>query len=327
MAKYLVILTVAVVGAIGGSFVDRSTTDILVATLWLAFLCQTWNIVGGMAGQFSFAHPVYVAVGGYTSTALFHYFGISPWIGMLAGSVLSVVISVVLAWVNFRQNLPLLTYALITLAVTFIWVICLRSVESLGGHEGLHIIRGNDPMTFRFLDRRMYFYIILAAVCGMLVISTLILRSNFGRKLIAIRDNQDAARMLGVNVVRMTVISSMISAGLGAWGGTFFAQYLSVIDPSVAGVELAVQLVLLTAVGGIGTVWGPVLGPLVLIPLERVLDREFVVVAGLGHLFYGVVIILILLVLRDGVVTWAAKRLRGRKMRASTRAPVDPHLD
>jgi branched-chain amino acid transport system permease protein len=314
--QYLAVLAVFLAGlAVSGSL-SRSAIDIAIVALWFAYLCQTWNIVGGLAGQFSFAHPVYVACGGYTSTILLQHLQVSPWIGMFAGALLAMVLAAILCWINFRQQLPMLTYALITLALTIIGVITLHTSSFLGGHEGLFIPKANSPLTFRFLDRAAYFYIILAAVCLMLLLTIALRASRIGARLVAIRDNQDAARMLGVDVLRATMAGSTISAGLGALGGTFYAQYLSVVDPSIAHVELAVQIVLMTAVGGIGTVWGPLFGPLALVPMERILSREFVQLAGLGQLFYGVLIIVVLLVLRDGVVTWAAKRIRQRRMAA-----------
>ncbi len=313
--QYLAIAAVFCVGLVFSQHVSRSVVDIAIVALWLAFLCQTWNIIGGMAGQFSFAHPVYVAFGGYTSTLLFQHWQITPWIGMFAGAALAMLFAAMLCWINFRQQLPMLTYALITLAVTFVGVITLHTSDLLGGHEGLFIARADSPATFRFANKNAYFYIILTAVCLMLMLTTVLRQSKFGVRLLAIRDNQDAACMLGVDVLRVTLASSVLSAGLGALGGTFYAQYLNVVDPSIAQVDLAVQIVLMTAVGGIGTVWGPFFGPVVLVPLERILNREFVQLAGLGNLFYGVVIIIVLLLLRDGVVTWASKRLRSRRMR------------
>ncbi|NKE68886.1 branched-chain amino acid ABC transporter permease [Ramlibacter sp. RBP-2] len=317
--RQLVLVAIVLAAGIASAEVfSGSVIDVLIVALWFAFLCQTWNITGGMAGQFSFAHPVYVACGGYTSTILFLHLQVSPWIGMFAGAVLAMGFAALLCWINFRQQLPMLTYALITLAVTFVTVIALQSFNFLGGHEGLVIPRGNSPATFRFTDKNAYLYIVLVAVCLMLLLSLVLRNSRFGVRLVAIRDNQDAARMLGVDVLKVTMISSTLSAGLGALGGTFYAHYLSVIDPSISQVDLAVQIVLMTAVGGIGTVWGPFLGPLLLVPVERALSREFVQLAGLGNLFYGLVIIVVLLGLRDGLVTWVSKRLRSRRMRRHT---------
>lgn len=314
LPQYLAMGTLFLAGLAMSGLLSRSATDIAIIALWFTYLCQTWNIVGGMAGQFSFAHPIYVACGGYTSTILFQHFGVSPWIGMLAGATIAMAFAMLLSWINFRQQLPRLTYALITLAFTFVAVIALNTSSFLGGHEGLYISRAQSPATFRFLDRTHYFYIILAAVCLMLVLTLLLRNSKFGLRLISIRDNEDAAKMLGVDVLRVMLISSAISSGLGALGGTFYAQYLSVVDPSIAQVDLAVQIVLMTAFGGIGTVWGPLLGPAILVPIDRIFSREFSQFAGLGQLFYGVLIVLVLLTLKDGVVSWLSRRLRSFKM-------------
>lgn len=314
MKNYLAILGLFLCAMFFAGYLSRSQADIAIIALWFAYLCLTWNIVGGFAGQLSMAHPVYIAIGGYTSTALYLFFGITPWIGMFAGALLAMVLAATLAWINFRRRLPMLTYALITLAIAFITVVVLNATEVLGGHDGLLIPRGNDPATFRFSNRTMYLYIIISAVALMLLLANFIIRSTFGARLIALRDNQDAARMLGIDVLRTAVISSAISAFLGALGGTFYAQYVSVIDPTAVGIELAVQIILLTAVGGLGTVWGPFLGAIILVPIERSFDRIFVTVSGVGHLTYGMVILLILVLLRNGVVPWIQQGFRKRKL-------------
>lgn len=314
MKNYVAIFVVFLCAMFLAGTLSRSQADIAIIACWLAYLCLTWNIVGGFAGQLSMAHPVYVAIGGYTSTLLYLKLGISPWFGMFAGGALASVVAAVLAWINFRRRLPMLTYALITLAITFIAVVLLNATHALGGHDGLLIPRGNDPSTFRFLDRTRYLYIIIAAVALMLLLANYIIRSMFGARLIALRDNQDAARMLGIDVLKTAVSSSAISAFLGAIGGTFYAQYVSVIDPSAVGIELAVQIVLLTAVGGLGTVWGPFLGAVVLVSIERSLDRAFVDLAGVGHLTYGTIILLILVMLRNGVVPWVLQGVRKKRM-------------
>lgn len=321
MKNYLVILGLFLCAMFFAGYLSRSQTDIAIIALWFAYLCLTWNIVGGFAGQLSMAHPVYIAIGGYTSTVLYLFFGITPWIGMFAGALLAMMLAATLAWINFRRRLPMLTYALITLAIAFITVVSLNATQVLGGHDGLLIPRGNDPATFRFSYRTAYLYIIISAVALMLLLANFIIRSTFGARLIALRDNQDAARMLGIDVLRTAVISSAISAFLGALGGTFYAQYVSVIDPTAVGIELAVQIILLTAVGGLGTVWGPFLGAMILVPIERSFDRVFVTVSGVGHLTYGMVILLILVLLRNGVVPWIQQGLRKRKLqRQASRA-------
>ncbi len=319
--SYLAVLLLALVGLMAAQVLSRSALDTIIIALWFVYLCQTWNIIGGMGGQFTFAHPVYVAMGGYTSTLMFLHLGLTPWVGMLVGAAGAMLFAALLCWINFRQQLPMLTYALITLGVTVVGVIVLHTFNFLGGHEGLVIPRGNSPATFRFADKKSYYYVILVAVVAMMILTLILRYSRLGIRLLAIRDNQDAAQMIGVNVLRTSLLASTLSAGLGALGGTFYAHYMSVVDPSIAHVELAVQVVLMTAVGGIGTAWGPVLGPLLLVPIERSLSREFVDLAGLGYLFYGLVIIAILLILRDGVVSWFAKAMRSRRMKAKSRPP------
>jgi ABC-type branched-chain amino acid transport system, permease component len=301
---------------------DNYWLDIMVFALWYAYLCVTWNIIGGFGGQFTFAHPVFVAIGGYTSSLLFNHLGVSPWLGMFLGMALAALLAVLLGWINYRRRLPHLTYALITLAITFVAIIVLRSSHFLGGSEGIFLPRGNDPLTFRFFNKQVYFWIILGATCLVLVFVTWFSRSMTGFKLTALRDNEDAAAMLGIDQLKMVTMFSAISAALGAFGGTFYAQYLFVIDPTVAGSHLAVEIILFTAIGGMGTVWGPVLGPLAMVVLIRYLNAEFVNITGLGQVVYGIIIIVVLVVLKDGVVSWAGKALARQTSKLKMREKI-----
>lgn len=313
MKSYIPIAVFLACGLAFAVVVDTYWLDIMIFALWYAYLCSTWNIIGGIAGQFTFAHPVFVALGGYASTILFNQFGVSPWLGMFAGAALAALLAVVLGWINYRRRLPHLTYALITLAVTFVAVMVLHSSNFLGGSEGIFLPRGKDPLTFRFFDKSMYLIIILVAVCLVLVFVNWLSRSTAGLKLMALRDNEDAASMLGIDQLRMVLWASAVSAALGAFGGTFYAQYLHVIDPSVAGARLAVEIILLTAIGGIGTVWGPVVGALVMVVLIRYLNAEFVEISGVGQVLYGLLIISVLVLLKEGIVTWVGRSvLRGK---------------
>lgn len=295
-------------GLIVVGFLERFWLDVLIFALWYAYLCITWNIVGGFAGQFSFAHPVYIAIGGYTSTILMSHYQISPWFGMFAGMILAALLAAVLSWLNFKQSLPHLSYALITLAMTFILVVLLRSSDFLGASEGLFIIRGQDPLNFKFRNKESYFYIILLAVFLIQLFVVFLRRFRWGLYFTAVRDNQDAANMLGVDPLKVMVASSTISAGLGAFAGTFYAQYLFVIDPSIAGAELAVEIILFAAVGGLGTLWGPFFGPLILVLISRYLNQQFTDISGLGQVLYGLFIIVVLLILRDGIFSWLSKQ-------------------
>lgn len=315
MIDGLGVLIFVLTGVVISFVADLYWIDILIFALWYAYLCVTWNIVGGFAGAFTFAHPIYVAIGGYTSTLLAIHLGLTPWLGMFAGMALAASLALVLAWINFRRQLPHLTYALITLAMTFIGVIVLRSTPALGGSEGLFILRADDPSQFKFFDKTTYFYIILAAVGLLIAFVAWLRRSRIGLKLAALRDNPNAAMMLGVNRLHMLLLASGLSAGLGALAGTFYAQYLFVIDPSVAGSHLAVEIILFTALGGIGTVWGPVFGALLLVTVSRTLNAEFVDVTGMGQVVYGLLIVVVLVALKEGVVTFAQQVLGARARR------------
>ncbi|MCX5839621.1 MAG: branched-chain amino acid ABC transporter permease [Deltaproteobacteria bacterium] len=285
--------------------------DILILIFLWGALAEAYNISGGYAGQFSLGHSAFLALGAYSSTILFLKLGISPWLGALVGAALAAAVSLLLGSVTFRLRGPFLGLATMAFAeVTQIVAINWRSLTL--GSEGIGIPFKPGMMNMIFADKVGYYYLGLLFCAGTVLITWLISRSRLGYYLIATRENQDAARALGVNTTGVKSVSLLISAALTAVGGTFYAQYILYIDPnSLASFDVAIQFPLIAVVGGIGTVFGPIVGAAIMIPLSQILRSTISgTVAGLDLALYGLILMLVVLFTPQGLVVEAQLLLR-----------------
>jgi len=279
---------------------------ILMWTLW----CSSLNITMGMTGMFNMGHVINIGLGAYTSTYLFLNFGISPWIGMIAGCVVAVLMAMFITYVAFRYKIAHLAYGLITMGFAFIVMYIITAVPALGAINGLNIPRKNDPLMFLFEDSVPYYYIILILAAGTVALYWFIDKRKLGIYFKAIRENERAAEASGINILKYKLISSVVSAIPAAIGGTFYAQYIGFIDPhSTMGIMLVVQMILFTAVGGFGLLWGPTVACFILIPLGEKLNSILgVEYAGAPQIIYGVIVIAVILLMPDGIVGWLSHR-------------------
>lgn len=285
--------------------------DILILIFLWGALAEAYNISGGYAGQFSLGHSAFLALGAYSSSILFLKLGISPWLGALVGAALAAAASLLLGSVTFRLRGPFLGLA--TMAFTEVTQIAAVNWRSLTrGSEGIGIPFKPGLVNMIFADKVGYYYLGLLFCAGTVLITWLISRSRLGYYLIATRENQDAARALGVNTTGVKIVSLLISAALTAIGGTFYAQYILYIDPnSLASFDIAIQFPLIAVVGGIGTVFGPIVGAIIMIPLSQILRSTISgTVSGLDLALYGLILMLVVLFTPHGVVVEAQLLLR-----------------
>jgi len=291
-------------------FIGTYWIHILILTLLFIYLCSAWNIIGGIGGQFCFAHTLFLAAGAYTSTKLYLDFGISPWIGMLLGSIIASLLGLFLAWINFRYKLPHLSFALVTLGFVYIGMFVIGSFKALGGHDGLTImIKETNPLNYAFMSKIPYYYIILIMTIGVILLTAIIERSKLGLYLRALRDNERAAEASGIDLLKVMCKGMALSAFLTALAGTFYAQMLGFIDPvTVAGPHLIIEMILFTAIGGFGTLWGPVVGPMLLVPIGQAFLNVFgTKYAGLDLIIYGIIVVIVILFMPQGIVGWYGK--------------------
>ena len=279
--------------------------DILIRVLLFAFIGVAWNLMGGYAKQLSLGHAAYFGLGAYTSTILLVRFGVSPWIGMLAGGLVGMAASLPIGALCFRLVGPY--FAISTIATAqVLMLLFLKFRDFAWGAEGTTIPNlGNAPLMMQFGGKAGYYYLALALLVLGLLVTRAIERSWMGYYLVAVGEDQDAAEAVGVNVPRIKRNVYLISAFLTALAGTFYVQYIYFIDPATAfSFNVSVEAALVSIVGGIGTLWGPVLGTAVLEPLSALLQ------SWLGSGRGGVQLIVYALILM-AVILWQPAGLVG----------------
>ncbi|MDR3278957.1 MAG: branched-chain amino acid ABC transporter permease, partial [Synergistaceae bacterium] len=245
---------------------------------------------------------------------LFVHFGITPWIGMIIAGLIAGLLSIVVGYPVFR--LKGMYYALATIALMSVFGLVFNNEEIVlgfdtGGPMGLRI-----PMTFlasdmQFINKIWYYFIALALLVIILVFSYWLTRSKTGFYFRSIRANEDAAASLGVNVLRYKLTSHFISAFFTAIGGAVYTTMnLFVGANAVFGIDMSFYMVIFCVVGGANTLWGPVLGALILVPVQQALRiATGTTLAPLSGMFYGVVLCLVILFMPDGILGWLKARL------------------
>jgi branched-chain amino acid transport system permease protein len=283
---------------------DPAIGDVLIYTLIWTGIANAWNLTAGYAGRLSLGHAAYFGVGAYASSILYLNYGISPWIGALVGMMLAACVGAVIELTTTR--LIGIYYSLATFAIAELLALVARGwSEVTGGTSGLTLPfkAGLGQMTFT--GKSGYLWIALGFAALSLGVTASIVSSRFGYYLRAQRDDAVAARALGVPVGPVCVGAGMVGAALAALGGTLYAQYLLYIDPEVGfNWYISVQAALLCLIGGLGTLAGPLLGAMLLVPLERWLHTLFGSdYGGLAPAIYGVLLMIVVLAMPKGLVS------------------------
>jgi branched-chain amino acid transport system permease protein len=268
--------------------------DIGVALLLAAISASAWNIVGGYAGQVSVGHSMFFGVGAYLPLLVFHHWQLPPIVGVPIAVAISLVLAVVIGLPTFRLSGHYFSMA--TIAVAELIRLVVGTVDFLGaaiGLQGPAVGRGWWDLTFR--GELPYYYIFLVVLAVLLFTTWAIERTRFGYYLRAIKAGERAARSLGVPVRRTKLYALMLSAAFTSIAGSLYAIKTGFIDPeSGFGILVSVQMVIIAALGGAGTLYGPLLGALILIPLQTATNTFFGGGgSGLTYILYGGIIVLI----------------------------------
>ena len=283
--------------------------NVLIITMLFAVLSGAWNILGGYTGQFSMGHAAFFGIAAYTSTILFLDWGISPWIGMFIGFGISMVIGLSTGVLFFKLNGPYFTFATIAFAET-LRILFMNLTPLTGGANGLNLpFLGNSPINFQFSGRTPFYMIILLLLVGVIFLTYKIRNSRIGLRFIAIREDEKAAQSLGINVLHHKLLALTASVFFVSLAGTFYAQFMLFIDPeSTMSLNLSILIVLSAIIGGTGSILGPILGSFLLRPLGEI-TRVFFggSFAGASLLIYGIILILTLLYLPQGITDKIAK--------------------
>jgi branched-chain amino acid transport system permease protein len=283
---------------------DPSALNILAFTYLMGGLAASWNIIGGFGGQFSLGHGVFFAIGAYLTASFVIRFAWSPWLTMVPIAVFAAGVAMLMSWPTFRLRGPF--FAIATLAFNEVAFVLANHFDSVtGGPRGLMIPfkLGLENMIFR--HRWQYALLMFGFVALVVAISVLLRRSRLGYYLLAVREDEDAARASGINVLAVKLWGMGLSAALTSIGGTLFTMYLRFIDPPTLFTlpEVGVKFALLALIGGIGTIAGPVVGAVLIIPLENWLRAQFAsALPGVSLAILGLLMVLAALFMKRGVI-------------------------
>ncbi|MHC2279944.1 branched-chain amino acid transport system permease protein [Bradyrhizobium diazoefficiens] len=274
--------------------------NIAVMTCLWAALSGAWNLMAGYGGLVSLGQSAFFGIGAYTSAIVYTKYGISPWIGLVAGIVVTTGLSVAISWPCFRLRGAF--FSLATLVFPIAMEIVANNWSDLTrGSSGIAIPFRPGLGTFIFSSRWAYLFAALVLMMIVYGITRWMHRGKLGLYLIAVRDDEATAASMGINTVKVKLIVTMISAALTAVGGFFYAQYILFLDPpSVFSINVSVQIALLSIIGGLGTPLGPIVGSLVMTPLDGVLSQFFG--GGPRLLIYGTALLAAVLLAPKGIV-------------------------
>jgi branched-chain amino acid transport system permease protein len=308
------ILLLAVAAVAPLVLTNPSHQNFLILAMMLGQLGVTWNILGGYAGQVSFGHAAFFGIGAYTSSMLLIHFGVSPWIGMIAGGVVATLFALMIGWPCFKLRGHY--FAIATIAVAEILQILFTNWAAVGGAVGLSIPLEKEGVTaFVFNASKLpYYYIALGLLIITLLASWGIEQSFLGHYFRAIKDEPEAARSLGINLTRYKLVAIGVSSFLTAAAGTLYAQKELFIDPgSVMTTSLSVKIALASILGGVGNLFGPVIGGGIITGIEETTRQLF---GGSGRgtdlILYGLIIIIVAIYYPHGVIggikAWSERR-------------------
>ncbi|MSQ54987.1 MAG: branched-chain amino acid ABC transporter permease [Betaproteobacteria bacterium] len=299
------------------AFASSYVLSVATLILFFAYSGQAWNVMMGFAGQLSLGHSLYVGVGAYAAAGLFVHYGVGPWAGVWIAIALCVALGCVIGFLAFRFGISGVYFALLTIAFCEFTRIGFDHLQWLGGPGGLFLKVAQrdqiDIANFRG-PPAMYYYAILALAAGALGLCTWLLRSRAGYYWQAIRENEEAAQALGINTFRWKMLAVAISSAMTAVSGVFFAFYYNNLFPEqIFHISRSIEIILGPIIGGVGTLFGPILGAAVLTLLAdgitEMLAAMGVEIPGVKQVFYGIVLLVVVMFLPNGIWPTLARRL------------------
>jgi branched-chain amino acid transport system permease protein len=280
----------------------------MMMALYATLLAQAWNILGGFGGQFSFGHALFFGTGAYAQTLAQLNFGFNAWAALVVAVASAAALGGAVGALTFRYGLKGSYFALVTLAFAEVFRIVAVSVGFTGGGVGLMLPLNESFANLQFGSRRGFVLLALAFVVAAMMVTAWLRHSRFGAQLQAVRDNEDAARAVGVDPYRTKLGAIVLSAAFMGAGGAFYVQVFQYIDPAIAfGPASSVEALVAAIVGGMGTLWGPLLGASVLHLLAELTRNLFGSLPGLNMVIYGCVLILIVMFAPRGLAGLGAR--------------------
>jgi len=296
-------LVIAVLAAVPLIVQSNVVLNFLVVTLMIALAGQGWNILGGYGGQYSFGHAIFFGTGAYVTAILQVKYGVNAWPAFGAGIVAGAAIGVVVGWLAFRAGLRGSYFALVTLAFAEVLRIVASVAPVTGAGVGTLVTLDLRFSAMQFQSRASFYWLILSLVAAGLVITWAIERSRFGAWLIAVRENEDAARALGVDALTIKLAAMVVSGAMTAAAGCFYVQYFLFVDSHIAyGTWISIEALLTPIIGGAGTVFGPLVGAVVVKALGEAALLITGQAPGLDLVVFGIVLIAVVWVSPRGII-------------------------
>ncbi len=310
---YLLLAAVFVLLVLLPLFLDNYVLGIFVMIFFWAYVGQSWNVLTGYTGHISLGHALYIGIGAYATTYLALTFGLTPWIGMLIGGILAAGIALFLGFLGFRFGLRGVYFVILTIAFAELMRLAVSHIEALGSFTGIFLDFNPSFYNFQFRGNVPYYYIAFGFMAASVIVVRIIEVSKVGRFMVAIREDEEAAQALGVNTFKYNMIAIAISAFMTSLAGAFYANYIFYLHPnSLFGMSLSIELILRPIVGGLGTLFGPAIGSIILTPLSEISRAYFAKggLEGLHLILYGILTILVVLFMPKGIIVYVKRILR-----------------
>jgi branched-chain amino acid transport system permease protein len=292
--------------------------SVVTLILYFAYTGQAWNVMMGFCGQLSLGHSLYVGVGAYAAGGLFFHYGIGPWAGLPLAILLCVALGLIIGFLAFRFGISGVYFALLTIAFAEFTRIGFDHLDWLGGPGGM-FLKVAQRDTWDVLNFRgpplMYYYAMLFLCGAALALCSWLLKSKAGYYWQAIRENEEAAQALGINTFRWKMLAVAISSAMTAVSGVFFAFYYNNLFPEqIFHISRSIEIILGPIIGGIGTLFGPILGAAVLTLLSDGITDGLAAlgweIPGIKQVFYGVVLLAVIMFLPNGIWPPIARKLK-----------------
>jgi branched-chain amino acid transport system permease protein len=312
------VLAAVVLLALCPLFLGNYRLNMLIMILSSAYLAQCWNLMSGYAGQFSFGHAAFYGLGAYTSSLLYTRFGVTPWAGMFVGMAVAGAAAALIGFLSFRYNLKGDYFALVTLAFAEIFRVIFNNTKALGAAGGVSIKFQRDWTVMQFAGKTGYFYMMLIMVLLLALAMYFLRRTKTGLYLVAIRENESAASALGINCMGYKMAAVVVSAMLAALGGTFYAQYYLFMDPHIVfSVAVSVSAITPCIIGGVGTVFGPIIGAFIIVPISELTNAMLGKYVGMNMVVYGAILVGAILLMPGGVTGFVENSLQKKSRKES----------
>jgi branched-chain amino acid transport system permease protein len=314
-----VLLVAALAAALAAPLVVNDyLLTVLILIFYFAYTGQAWNVMMGFSGQLSLGHAIYVGLGAYATATLYSYFGVAPWVGLPAALMFSAACGAFIGFLAFRFGVGGVYFAILTIAFAEFARVGFDHFKWVGGSSGLFLpvaqYKQNDLWNLRG-SPAMFYYVILALTVLALVLCRVLLRSRIGYYWQAIREDEEAARALGIDTFRCKMIAVVISAAMTSVAGVFFAFYYNNLFPEqIFHISRSIEIILGPIIGGTGTLIGPIVGAFLLTSLSEgfteLLSVFGITAPGAKQVFYGCALLVVVVAMPQGIWPPIARLLR-----------------